>query len=220
MFLMSESRIRKQQMEQRTQQILHTALKLFCEKGIEYTSVEEIAKAAGVGPATIYRYFETKAQLAISAGIAYWQKVAGKYLESLSQIAYQKLSGLQQMECIFHIFSEIFQEELLFLKFLQEFDIFVQRYHISKERLGEYEEYILNLKPYMTNALEKGLRDGSLAFSYTADEIYFSVTHTLISLMQKLSLNGHILSSDERVGLALQVEIAGNLLLKGLAAKE
>ena len=53
-----------------------------------------------------------------------------------------------------------------------------------------------------------------------ADEIYFSVTHTLISLMQKLSLNGHILSSDERVGLALQVEIAGNLLLKGLAAKE
>lgn len=189
-------------------------------QGIEDTSVEEIAKAAGVGPATIYRYFETKAQLAISAGIAYWQKVAGKYLDSLSQIAYQKLSGLQQMEYIFHIFSEIFQEELLFLKFLQEFDIFVQRYHISKERLGEYEEYILNLKPYMTNALEKGLRDGSLAFSYTADEIYFSVTHTLISLMQKLSLNGHILSSDERVGLALQVEIAGNLLLKGLAAKE
>ena len=217
---MGESMLRKQQMERRTQQILHTALQLFCEKGIEYTSVEEIAKAAGVGPATIYRYFETKAQLAISAGIAYWQKVAGKYLESLSQIAYQKLSGLQQMEYIFHIFSEIFQEELLFLKFLQEFDIFVQRYHISKERLGEYEEYILNLKPYMTNALEKGLRDGSLAFSYTADEIYFSVTHTLISLMQKLSLNGHILSSDERVGLALQVEIAGNLLLKGLAAKE
>ena len=40
---MGESMIRKQQMERRTQQILHTALKLFCEKGIEYTSVEEIA---------------------------------------------------------------------------------------------------------------------------------------------------------------------------------
>ena len=88
MFLMGESKIRKQQMEQRTQQILHTALKLFCEKGIEDTSVEEIAKAAGVGPATIYRYFETKAELAISAGIAYWQMIAGKYLDSLSQEAY------------------------------------------------------------------------------------------------------------------------------------
>ena len=193
---MGESKIRKQQMEQRTQQILHTALKLFCEKGIEDTSVEEIAKAAGVGPATIYRYFETKAELAISAGIAYWQMVAGKYLDS------------------------IFQEEFLFLKFLQEFDIFVQRYHISKERLEEYEEYILNLKPYMTNALEKGLKDKSLSFSYTIDEVYFSVTHTLLSLMQKLACNGHILSSDERVGLALQVEIAGKLLLNGLGSKE
>ena len=98
---MGESKIRKQQMEQRTQQILHTALKLFCEKGIEDTSVEEIAKAVGVGPATIYRYFETKAELAISAGIAYWQMVAGKYLDSLSQEAYQKLNGIQQIKYIF-----------------------------------------------------------------------------------------------------------------------
>ena len=72
----------------------------------------------------------------------------------------------------------------------------------------------------MTNALEKGLKDKSLSFSYTIDEVYFSVTHTLLSLMQKLACNGHILSSDERVDLALQVEIAGDLLLNGLSSKE
>lgn len=214
---MGESMIRRQQMEQRTQQILHTALRLFCEKGIEDTSVEEVAKAAGVGPATIYRYFETKAELAVSAGIAYWQMVAGKYTDALTQKEYLEQNGIRQLESIFHIFSEIFEKEFLFLKFLQEFDIFVQRYHISRERLEEYEEQILNLKPYMTNALEKGLRDGSLEFSHTIDEVYFSVTHTLLSLMQKLACNGHILPSDERVGLALQFEIACGLLLKGLS---
>lgn len=52
---MGKSQIRKQQMEQRTQQILHAALALFCEKGIDDTSVEEVAKAAGAGPATIYQ---------------------------------------------------------------------------------------------------------------------------------------------------------------------
>lgn len=213
---MGESEIRKQQMKQRTQQILQSALKLFCEKGIEETSIEEIAKAAGVGPATIYRYFETKAELAISAGIAYWQKVAEKYLHVLSKKEYGKMSGALQMQCIFDIFIKIFQEELLFLKFLQEFDIFVRKYQISQERLAQYEEYILNLKPYVTDALEKGLRDGTLEFPYTVDEVYFSVTHTLLSLMQKLSCNGSILSSDERVGLVLQVQIAGDLLLKGL----
>ncbi|MDE7331535.1 MAG: TetR/AcrR family transcriptional regulator [Lachnospiraceae bacterium] len=216
---MGEAEIRKQQMEQRAQQILYAALKLFCEKGIEETSVEEVAKAAGVGPATIYRYFETKAELAISAGITYWQKVAGKYVGLLSGKEYRDMKGSSQMRCIFYILAKLFEEEYLFLKFLQEFDIFVRRYRIPKERLAEYEECILNLKPYVTDALDKGLGDGSLDFPYMVDEVYFSVMHTMLSLMQKLSYSGSILSSDERVELALQVKIAGNLLLKGLGGE-
>lgn len=213
---MGESEIRKQQMRQRTQQILRAALELFCGKGIEDTSIEEVAKAAGVGPATIYRYFETKAELAISAGIAYWQQIAGKYVGALSEKAYKDMNGIGQMQYIFQIFVKIFKNEHLFLKFLQEFDIFVRRYQISKERLAEYEEEILNLKPYVTDALEKGLEDGSMHFTYTVDEVYFSVMHMFLSLMQKLSYNGKILSSDEEIDLALQVEIAADLLLQGL----
>lgn len=216
---MGESEIRKQQMEHRMQQILYAALELFCEKGIEETSVEEVAKAAGVGPATVYRYFETKAELAISAGIAYWRRVAGKYVGALSGREYENRMGSGRMGCIFHILAKIFEEEFLFLKFLQEFDIFIRRYRIPKDRLAEYEECILNLKPYVTDALEKGLEDGSLNFPYTVDEVYFSVMHTMLSLMQKLSYAGSILSSDERVGLALQVKIAGDLLLKGLGGE-
>lgn len=216
---MGESVIRKQQMEQRSRQILNAALELFCEKGIEDTSVEEAAKAAGVGPATIYRYFETKAELAISAGITYWQKIAEKYVCALSGKQYMEMNGYCQMHCIFKIFIRIFEEEFKFLKFLQEFDIFVRRYNIPKERLTEYEECILNLKPYVTDALEKGLKDESLDFPYTVEEVYFSIMHTLLSLMQKLSYNGYILSSDERIELVLQIRITGNLLLKGLAGK-
>lgn len=214
--VLGKSQIRKQQMEQRTQQILHAALALFCEKGIDDTSVEEVAKAAGVGPATIYRYFETKAELAVSAGISYWQKVADKYVGALSGENYMEKDGSSQLQCIFRIFEEIFREERLFLGFLQEFDIFVRKYQISKERLTEYEEGILNLKSYVTDALDKGLGDGSLDFPYAVDEVYFTVMHMLLCLMQKLSYNGSMLSSDEQVEQALQVKIAGDLILRGL----
>lgn len=213
---MGESKIRKQQMEKRTEKILHAALELFCERGIEDTSVEAVAKKAGVGPATIYRYFDTKAELAISAGISYWQRVAHKYADALSKEEYQKLSGFCQMQYIFHLFEEIFRNENLFLKFLQEFDIFVRKYQISQERLAEYEEEILNLKPYVTKALDKGLKDKSLDFPYTVDEVYFTVMHMMLSLLQKLACNGSILSSDGQIDFALQVKIGGGLLLKGL----
>ncbi len=202
----------------RSARILTAALKLFCDKGIEETSVEDVAREAGVGPATVYRYFETKAELAIQSGIAYWQKVSGSYLGKLGEKEYRESSGREQMERIFDILIRVFTEEFEFLKFLQEFDVFVQKYQISQQRLAEYENTILDLKSYVADALEKGLADGSLKFAYSVDEIYFSIMHTMLSLMQKLALGGKILSSDERIDLALQVKIAGELLVKGLSA--
>ena len=56
-----ETGTRKRNMEYRARKIMDAALELFCEKGIDETSVEEIAAKAGVGSATVYRYFETNA---------------------------------------------------------------------------------------------------------------------------------------------------------------
>lgn len=42
------------------------------------------------------------------------------------------------------IFYKIFQDEKPFLKFLQEFDVFVKKYQISEERLTDYESGILS----------------------------------------------------------------------------
>lgn len=67
------------------------------------------------------------------------------------------MCGSRQLQQIFIILEKVLEEESLFLRFLQEFDIFVRKYKISKERLNDYEEKILNLKPYMTDALKKDL---------------------------------------------------------------
>ena len=43
--------------------IMDAAIKLFSEKGFENTSVDELAKTAGVGKSTIYGYFHTKNEI-------------------------------------------------------------------------------------------------------------------------------------------------------------
>lgn len=45
------------------QHILAAARRLFAERGIDQTSMNEIARAAGVGPGTLYRRFDHKGQL-------------------------------------------------------------------------------------------------------------------------------------------------------------
>jgi len=204
----------------RTEKILTAALKLFCDRGIEDTSVEDVAKEAQVGPATIYRYFETKAQLAVEAAMFYWEQITQKYTKIFDTLDYKAADGRTQMAHIFEVIGELFKKELDFFKFLYEFDVFVLKHQISKERLEKYEKEILNLKPYVTEALERGLADQSLDFAYSVEQMYFSLMHTMLSLMQKLAANGRVLPSDDRVELALQVQIAGELLLKGMACEK
>ena len=42
------------------------ALRLFSEQGYEQTTVEQIAEAASISPATIYRYFKSKEDLVVT----------------------------------------------------------------------------------------------------------------------------------------------------------
>jgi AcrR family transcriptional regulator len=48
------------------QAITMAALALFSNKGYEKTSIEDIARAAGIGKATIYTYFSTKDEIFLS----------------------------------------------------------------------------------------------------------------------------------------------------------
>lgn len=213
---MGEKLTREMQIHMRKENVLAHALTLFCRNGLEETSIEQIAKSAGIGPASIYRYFDTKAELAIRCGIYYWKQTSKKYIGIFSEEKYNLKNGYDQMKMIMELLQQIYKNESSFLYFLQEFDIFVKKYDIAPERLNCYEEYILNLKVYVTDALDKGMKDGSLYFEKSVDEVYFSIMHTMISLMQKLSVQGEILSSDLRIDGITQLQIVSELLLRGL----
>jgi len=52
--------LRETKKRQTRKAILDAAIRLFSEKGFEETSIEELAREAGVGKGTIYGYFDTK----------------------------------------------------------------------------------------------------------------------------------------------------------------
>jgi AcrR family transcriptional regulator len=61
---MAGLRARKKELTLRT--IQREALRLYTEQGFEATTVEQIAEAAGVSPATFYRYFTSKEDVVIT----------------------------------------------------------------------------------------------------------------------------------------------------------
>jgi len=55
--------LRETKKKKTRQAIMNAAIKLFSKKGFESTSVDELAKEAGVGKSTIYGYFKTKNEI-------------------------------------------------------------------------------------------------------------------------------------------------------------
>lgn len=55
--------LREQKKAETSKAIIESAVRLFSEKGFEKTSIEDIAKAAGIGKATVYTYFAAKSDI-------------------------------------------------------------------------------------------------------------------------------------------------------------
>ena len=67
------------QMAANREKLLETGYRLFHTRTIESVSLEQIAKAAGIGVATLYRYFGNKTDLAIAISVWKWNE----YLQEL-----------------------------------------------------------------------------------------------------------------------------------------
>ena len=69
-------RTTKSQQAQNHRLIIRTAVDLMTQHGFEGTTMKQIARAAGLGDATIYKYFPTKEKLVL----AYFEQAAGDAL--------------------------------------------------------------------------------------------------------------------------------------------
>ncbi|MDD6794051.1 MAG: TetR/AcrR family transcriptional regulator [Clostridiaceae bacterium] len=71
--------------EERKQEIIDTAMKLFSEKGYEFTSISDIAKEMNVVSGLCYRYFKSKEEIYKTAISLYAKECSAPIIDLLSK---------------------------------------------------------------------------------------------------------------------------------------
>ncbi len=202
----------------RIERILQSAFSLFSHNGFDAIAMTDIAKEAEIGVASLYRYFETKDEIAIRTAMWAWENRKKMILPFLEDTDYLNKNGISQLEEIFELFFKLYQNEPDFFRYIYFFDAYIVCQKINSERLIPYQGVIETVQTIISKAITKGIEDGSISNKYKnlEKQLYFSLMHTLFSATQKLSLSGKMLKMDEDNDDIQQLKLLGKILIGGL----
>ncbi len=203
----------EQQKQDRRNHIVLCALHVFEERGIDQSTMNEIADEAQVGVATIFRYFDNKKQLVIECAQRLWENEYN-FLNSYLVNDFDQLSGLKQLEHILSVFKVYYNKRPGIFRFLEQFDNFVANENIDLSELEVYEHRVLELRQPILKAIDKGRMDKSIRDDFDETLFYYTIAHQLISLVSKLVLRGRILRSDLEVSGEAQIDVVLSMIVE------
>lgn len=176
--------------DMKTKYIVDVANKLFLERGVNDVTIKDIADAAGIGEATIYRHFLKKQNIVLASALSLKKKVFEGYFD-LSK----GKTGFEKLEMFYNSYLDIFKTTPEYFYFINEFDAYMcMEENVS---LSEYEKEIDTFKSQYFDAYEEGLKDQSVRKVDSLDSFYFATTHALLEVCKKLAVKKALLAQDK-----------------------
>ena len=182
--------------------ILEAAIRLFSVKGYDQTSIEELAREAGIGKGTVYSYFETKRDI-----------VRAFCEDQLEYTRNELATGTNPDTSLKDQLLVIFMSEFRHVTANKEFGrLFLQekvfpREHYSAEDQEIQNRYFEMLYPIYEKAQQQGELDSNLELLHISGHFY-----SLYLLILSCWYNGMIASED----IALSMETLIGQTINGL----
>lgn len=193
----------------RREAMVEAALAIFTEKGIDAATLDEVAARAGVGIASVYRHFGTKADLAVAAAERLWRGEWAAFGEAHSAPAELEAhpSGHSQVKSLLNRFIRTFDDHRQVFSFLEDFDRYVVREGLAPARLAGYDQMLLEFRQVLKDALAAGQADGSVRPDVDPDLFCATVSQAFVALAEKLVSRPLVVPSDAALAGRRELEL-------------
>jgi len=172
----------------RHEKIVEVATQLFLNSGVQNVQMQDIADAAEIGIATLFRYFPKKEYIVISVANA----ITNYMTERIENIIAEPISAYSMLEQILDYYMESsLDPNLRLAKFFESFDLYKK---MASEMPDLYEEHLQNRNKLANTLLqiaELGLEDGSLRSDLNLKLVIITIIQNFSSFTYKSSLTIH-----------------------------
>ena len=138
-------KVNPEQTEQTRKALLEASFALFARKSIETVTMEEAAKAAGFGVASMYRYYSTKPKLVIAVATFAFKRLSEQYIRRVYDGAVEGMNAAQVLDYFLESFIEMYLHHKELLRFNQFFNIYMQTEGIDDETAAPFRDMIGNI---------------------------------------------------------------------------
>lgn len=174
------------QKEVTRRRILETGFRVFAEQTIEKVRMTDVAKAAGLGTTTVYRYYKTKPELAVAVSTWAWEN----YLKNTIRILdVRKSTAAEEYEFFLDAFLDLYRHDRSLLRFNQFFNVYIEN---EKDiPAGAMQPYIALadlLAERFDKIYRKAQEDGTLRTDLPAGEIFLPSLHLMLAAVTRYAV--------------------------------
>ena len=196
--------------EKRYQAIIDSAEQLFIKNSWETVQMQHIADAAGIGVATLFRYFPKK-ELVI---IAVAEQLLSRELGFFHAIQEKKLSGFEKIEAIFHQYNRLKTPDVIDeAKFIDRFDANIGDIEDYETAAAKYFEIRKEIAVIVKNIVQEGQADGSLPQGASMMDEIMTMINNFGLFARKLALMNDILELEATPDAKQQLSIIHDMYM-------
>lgn len=190
-------KITEEEIQVRRKKIILTAFHLFCQRGIESVTLSQVAKAAGVGESTIYRYFDNKTTLVLEAFLKLWNLIMNNLEGSVESSAnYPELSGYEQIKLWIESFRQLYLNSSDFILFSYEAKLYLLRHNVKLNQFQQ-DSLMYAIRGPCLLALEKGKADGSIPMKeQNCEDIFYAIWGSIRGYIVKIVIYRELYGED------------------------
>lgn len=187
--------------ERRRKQLIETGFRLFSEERIENVTLQRVADEAGVGIATLYKYYLNKERLVIAISKSIWSGVWQRTLGARGADGLAELTAYEGIALYADAIIMIYREQPQFLRFSGEYKNFIRSGKTEEKHLEEeLREHLDELEPVRQlfhRMYERARTDHSIRMDIPEQELFTTVTITMLSVAERYA-QGLVWADDHR----------------------
>ena len=183
--------------EQNKRLTVEKGLELFIKNGVDQTTVKDVATAAGLTERSVYRYFDSKAELILATAFLFWERIAKRVEELVSEKSYQGMTGIEQIDIMLRFYANLYMENPDSVRFILNCETALYNAGISPDIQRRPPGRFEDSNSPMVRAIQAGLADGSVSPDVDVKEIYYNAYDAILGTMQRQVMGSTLCDLDD-----------------------